>query len=171
MTPAGACHTMQGKSKNPNKEIAELKKGGTRTKTLSEHNNYVKTKSSSSEEKLANTTEINTPAPQKSHCKSLSSQNESSQSNLQLSVKPHCSCTKCNFWNESNDWNLQADYQTEKCQISSSFIHSLFKKNEMKTLNRVQSLDCKAMKKVGEKSQPKLLIHRYELILFSFTNG
>lgn len=78
-----------------------------------------------------------------------------------LVIKPHCSCSKCAFWNETKDWIDTGECsQKPENKPLFDFNHSLFKKETSNLPQNILSLDYSSTTKLGKRASPKVLLHR-----------
>lgn len=131
---------------------------------LSEESTPSKEKSTYSSEESTPSREMNTISSEESTSQISDSFNNTSNKfpeRKQLSVKPQCTCSKCNFWTENKTWDIKTEFEPEnECKIISRYNHSLFKKNDGENVYKIFSLDYNAYKKMVKRSQQLVLVHR-----------
>lgn len=160
--PAGACHTLKfpkSKTKKPSKIDARELYGGSDSDAF-----ITSTPKQTSAKQLQNQQNTSDVSDDTSSRRSSSSSNAPVlplNQPGQMVIKPHCSCSKCSYWNESKEWINSTECSERKVNKPvCNYKHSLFKKEDENQVHKVLSLDYSSSTKLEKKAKQKLLLHR-----------
>lgn len=171
--PAGACHTMMqsSKTRKPNKRDlknfyegsdSDIPRKRDSKELATDSEGFVTSTPRQKSVGQSNPSDFSDDTGSKSESSNNAPVIPPSQPG-QMVIKPHCTCAKCAFWNDTKEWiNNNECHQTKLNNKPTvcDYKHSLFKKETENEFHSILSLDYSSSTKLEKKSKPKLLLHR-----------